>query len=64
MAWIDLTPDLTKQAIKDFKAGHVLIFEFEGSKTYFKVMRNYKGKIWVKETKLYTIEEARKIRPL
>ncbi len=53
MKWIDMTPDLTEKGLKELQVGQVMIFEFEGSKTYLKIMRKHKGKVWAKEIQLY-----------
>lgn len=48
MAWLELTNDLTPKAIKGLKVGQVLMFDFEGSPNYLKIMRKQRGKIWAK----------------
>lgn len=58
MAWIDITPDLTKEGIRKLKVGQVMVFDFEGSKTYLKVMRKRNGKVWVKNNYLYHPDEV------
>lgn len=61
MSWLNLTNDLTKKAIRDFKLGQVLMFDFEGSPTYIKVMKKEDGKIWGKRLdpdKFLTPQEA------
>lgn len=61
MAWIDLTSELTKEGIKNLKVTDVLFFDYEGSKTYIKIMRKSKGKVWGKELdsdKFLTPEQA------
>lgn len=57
MAWIDLTPDLTKKG-RELPVGKVLIFDFEGSKTYLKIVRKRNGKVWAKEIDTYSPEEV------
>jgi len=56
---IDLTEDVNIDHRK-VKKGMVLTFDFEGSKTSFKVVkvgRGHNGKILAKEIKLYTEED-------
>lgn len=53
MGWIDLSEDLTEQAMVDFQVGQILGFDYEGSKTWFRVMRKRNGKLWVKEITTY-----------
>lgn len=61
MNYIDISNDLTPAFYKnkDFKKGQILIFEFEGSKTEFKIVRLNRSKklCWVVETKLYSQRE-------
>lgn len=54
--WIDLSDQLNGAGMAAVKAGQVLTFEFEGSRTSFKVMRKAKGRLWVKEIELYKPE--------
>ena len=61
MSWLNLTNDLTKKAIREFKVGQVLIFDFEGSPVHIKIMAKKDGKIWGKRldsAKFLTPEEA------
>ena len=61
MAWLELTNDLTKEGIKKLKVGQVLIFDYEGSPVYLKIMRKERGKVWAKRLdpdKFLTPEEA------
>ena len=48
MAWINLTRDLTKKGIKTLNVGQVLMFDYEGSPDYIKIMRKEGGEIWGK----------------
>jgi hypothetical protein len=48
VAWLELTNDLTKEGIKRLKVGQVLMFDYEGSPNYLKIMRKERGKIWAK----------------
>lgn len=59
MPWINLADEMefTDRAYEDFYAGQILIFDFEGSKNYLKIMRIKKPKIWVKQVETYSIEE-------
>ena len=65
MELIDISKDLTDTFYKDknIKIGSVLMFDFEGSKTNFKIVRlNRKSKIClVEETKLYTETEFKEV---
>lgn len=57
--WIDLTEDINVSLDK-IKVGMVLTFDFEGSKTSFKVMKMSKGAkrtVWAKEIKLFTEQD-------
>ena len=60
---IDISNDMTKEFYKDkkFKKGSVLIFDFEGSKTEFKIIRLNRAKriCHVVETRLYTEQELK-----
>lgn len=58
MKWINLTDDLTEKGKKELKVGQVMIFDYEGSKTYLKIMRKRKGKVWAKEIQMYRPEEV------
>lgn len=53
MAWIDLTQELTEEGQERLNVGEVLIFKQNDVKTYLKIMRKYKGKVWAKEIYLY-----------
>lgn len=53
MTWIDLTPELTEEGKARVNVGNVLIFKQNDVKTYLKIMRKYKGKVWAKEIYLY-----------
>lgn len=59
MAWINLADEMefTERAYTDFHVGQILVFDFEGSKNYLKIMRINKPKIWVKQVDTYSIEE-------
>ncbi len=48
MAWINLTEDLTTEGIKKLQVNHVMMFDYEGSPVYIKIMRKQKGKVWGK----------------
>jgi len=69
MGWIDLTTDLTKKGVRTFKPGMVLVFtDNKNIKTYIKIMRNHKGKVWGKYNYLYkpsevSIEDAFEKKP-
>lgn len=60
--WVDMTPELTPEGIAVMKVGKLLIFDFEGSRTKFKVMRVTKEpKVWAMEVETYTGLEAQRI---
>lgn len=63
MAWIDLSQEMefTDHAYKEFHPGKLLIFNFEGSKTYMKIKRIDGKKVWVTEVKTYSEEEFEKM---
>lgn len=48
MAWLNLSNDLTKQGQRKLKVGQVMMFDFEGSPVYLKIMRKNKTGIWAK----------------
>lgn len=49
MSWLDLTPELTKKGQQRLKVGQVMMFTYEGSPLYIKIMRKYKDKVWGKQ---------------
>ena len=60
MAYLDLTDDLTEGGRK-LSVGEVLIFDFEGSPVYIKIMKKKAGKVYGKKLdpkKFLTPEEA------
>lgn len=60
MAYLDITNDLTVAGRK-LPIGKVLIFDFEGSPVYLKIMKKEKGKVYAKRLdpkKFLTPEEA------
>lgn len=57
MSWLEVSEDLPI----DPDVGQVLIFDFEGTPFYLKIMRKSKGKVWAKEYPLKTIEETRQM---
>ena len=48
MAWLNLTNDLTAEGKKKLKVGQVMMFDFEGSPVYLKIMRKVRGKVYAK----------------
>lgn len=61
MAWIDLTPELTDNGKKKLKIGQIMMFDFEGSPIYLKIMRKKDNRVWAKRldpAKYLTPEEA------
>lgn len=57
--WINISDIISRKGIRELKAGQVLGFDFEGSKNYYKIMRNYKGKLYVKPVTLHKLEDVR-----
>lgn len=61
MAYLDITNDLTKKGIKELKIGQILMFTYEGSPNYIKIMKKEKGRVWAKRLdpeRYLTPEEA------
>lgn len=60
MTWLDITKDLPKPkpGTPDFQTGQILGFDFEGSKTWLRIMRKAKGKVWAKEIDTYTPDQV------
>lgn len=62
-SWVDITDILTDKGVEALKAGkdigftvgQVLVFDYEGSKTNFRITRmdRNKGRMWGKEIQLY-----------
>lgn len=60
MGYLNITDDLTHEGRK-LPVGKVLIFDFEGSPIYLKIMRKKQGKVYAKRLdpkKFLTPEEA------
>lgn len=60
MAWLNITGDLNARGRK-LPVGKVLIFDFEGSPVYLKIMRKRQGQVWAKRldpAKFLTPDEA------
>lgn len=60
LAYLEITKDLTAQG-KKLPVGEVLIFDYEGSPTYLKIMRKEDGKVFAKRldpNKFLTPEQA------
>lgn len=58
LKWEDITAELTTKGKNDLKVGQVLIFDFEGSKLYLKIMRKRHGKVWAKRVELHRPDEV------
>lgn len=56
--WMDITNDLTDQAVAELEVGQVLMFTFEGSPLHLKIMRKHNGKVWAKENRIYHPDEV------
>lgn len=48
MAWLKITDDLTAEGKQKLEINQVLMFDFEGSPVYLKIMRKSKGEVWAK----------------
>lgn len=48
MSYLNLIKDLTKEGQKKVKVGQILMFDFEGSPTYLKIMRKDSEGVWAK----------------
>ncbi len=53
----EITDLISPDGIKKLKKGQTLTFDFEGSKTTYKITCIKNERIWVKETKLFRPEE-------
>ena len=62
MAWIDIAADynFTERAIKEFKNGMILRFNYEGSIIEMKIMRIAWPKVWVKQITTLSVQEFEK----
>ena len=61
MAYLEITQDLSPEGIKRLKVGQIMIFDYEGSPVYLKIMRKQKGQVFAKKldpAKFLTPEEA------
>lgn len=56
--WQNISDILTPEGIDKLQPGHILRFNFEGSINEYKVMRIYKGKVWVKQARTYHPDEV------
>lgn len=63
MTWINIGDDVNDIAYEHWFRGQSLTFDYEGSKTYFRVMRIDKPrrKIWLKEYQPKTADEIAKL---
>jgi hypothetical protein len=48
MAYLNITSDLTLVGRRKIKLGEVLMFDYEGSPVYLKIMRKTKDGVWAK----------------
>jgi hypothetical protein len=48
MAYLNVTQDLTKEGRKQLKVGQVLIFDYEGSPVYLKIMSKVGDEVFAK----------------
>lgn len=48
MAYLEISKDLTKKAIKELTVGQVLMFDYEGSPVYLKIMQKNKARVFAK----------------
>ena len=61
MAWLDITNDLSDKGREKVEVGQVLIFDFEGSPVYLKIMSKDNDRVKAKrldQEKFLTPEEA------
>lgn len=61
MAFLNITEDLSPKGRKKVKVGQVLMFDYEGSPIYLKIMQKGGGKVFAKRldpNKFLTPEEA------
>jgi hypothetical protein len=55
--WENLTDMLTLRGLEELQVGQILIFDYEGSKIYMKIMRKRHGKLWAKEITTYNPDQ-------
>jgi hypothetical protein len=48
MAYLNITDDLSAKGRKLVEVGQVLMFDFEGSPVYLKIMRKSNDQVWAK----------------
>lgn len=48
MAWENMTDIFTPEGMEKVKVGQLLMFDFEGSRNDYKIMRKSHGKVWGK----------------
>lgn len=61
MPWFDITEDLSAKGKRKIKVGQVLIFDYEGSPVYLKIMSKSDGRVKAKKLdpdKFLTPEDA------
>ena len=59
-AWEDVGPILTPKGFRELRAGQVLVFNYEGSRNEYRVMRidRKRKRCWVVPTTLYKPEQV------
>jgi hypothetical protein len=48
VAYLNITKDLTRAGRRQLKLGQILIFDYEGSPVYLKIMRKTRAGVWAK----------------
>jgi hypothetical protein len=56
--WQNIAEDLTPQGIAKLKKGQVLVFDYEGSRNEYRIVRIKDGEVWVKPVTLMSMDEA------
>lgn len=56
--WQEITDVLTPEGVKKLKLRQVLVFDYEGSRNEYRVVKIKDGRVWVKPVTLYTPGEA------
>lgn len=56
--WINITDTLTPAGLKKLQVGQVLVFNYEGSRNEYKIMRIRNGNCWVKPVTLHLPENV------
>ena len=49
---------ITEEGSKNLKTGQILMFDYEGSRNDYKIMRIKDGKVWAKKVRTYAPDEV------